>query len=172
MKMDSEINLLTKTASLWNNDSELLYNQESLERIIDDNNLLLINFLKLGVEKAKSVAYIQLPNGKATGFLVSKDLLLTNNHVFPEAETASQSKIIFNYEDDMFGNPELIDEYLCNPEKFFWTNKSLDYSIVKVNKNGTTPGNRWGHIPLLHQQIKLESGQSVNIIQHPKGRKK
>jgi hypothetical protein len=61
---------------------------ETLEKIIARSNLKPIAFLEGGLAVAKSVAHITLADGgMATGFLITKDLLLTNAHVFPDADS-------------------------------------------------------------------------------------
>ena len=56
-----------------------------LEKIIGENTLRPIAFLQQGLEVARSVAYIAVKSSherwSGTGFLVTEDLLLTNNHV-------------------------------------------------------------------------------------------
>ncbi|MGH1143110.1 trypsin-like serine peptidase [Bacillus pseudomycoides] len=191
------ISLSTREHGLWEGKDEKLEinkreneiaetDKRKFEIVIGDNNLLPINFLKRGVEKSKSVALIKFPNNASgTGFLVSKDLLLTNHHVFPEAQQAEEAEIIFNFESDIYGNPEPADIYVCNPTDFFWSNENLDYALVKVNKRSNLndvenvdyitkqllPGERWGFIPLV-SQTTIEINQRVNIIQHPEGRMK
>ncbi|HDR7567608.1 TPA: trypsin-like peptidase domain-containing protein [Bacillus mycoides] len=154
-----------------------------LERQINATNFLPISFLKFGVERSKPVVCIQLTNGGATGFLVSNDLLLTNHHVLPSVTEAEKAKAIFNFQNDINGNPEPIDVYTLNPKSFFYTNTELDYSLVRVNKKEPTelnnldenqqvvPGIRWGYIPLIAQKA-ITIGSFINIIQHPEIRKK
>ncbi|PET72774.1 hypothetical protein CN533_05055 [Priestia megaterium] len=189
------IRLRTLESHLFKKREELEFNTSSasVERIIKENNLLPINFLEKGIQRSKAVAFILLPNGGATGFLVGKDILLTNNHVFPNEQTAKEAKILFNFQENINGNPEPVDEYTCNPNDFFYTNVQLDYSLVKVNKkesnesynefknissknaileaNSFLPGERWGTIPLLGN-TKIQIGERVNIIQHPAMRRK
>ncbi|WP_044642340.1 trypsin-like serine peptidase [Risungbinella massiliensis] len=189
--MTNNINLSTREHSLWEGKNKKVETEtRGLELLVGDNNLLSISFLKRGIERSKAVALIKLPNGWATGFLVSKDLLLTNHHVFPTAQAANESQIIFNFENDIYGNPEPVDIYVGNSNDFFWSNESLDYALVKVNKRsnlnvienvdytnalGLTdkvqPGERWGFISLI-SQTNIGINQRVNIIQHPSGRMK
>lgn len=165
----------------------MIIESKVLERIIKDNNLLPINFLEKGVKKAKSVAFILLPDGGATGFLIGKDILLTNNHVLENEEVAKNAKILFNYQINIDGTNAPVDEYICDPDQFFYTNKDLDYSIVKIKKslNGesidakltttfesnSTPGEHWGVIPLI-EKAEVIIGKRGNIIQHPAMRRK
>ncbi|MES5866643.1 trypsin-like peptidase domain-containing protein [Bacillus cereus group sp. RP32] len=153
---------------------------------IGPNDLLPVAYLEMAIEKSKTVAFIELPNGGASGFLVGKDLLLTNNHVFPDASTANQAVIRFNFENDIHGNPKPNDDYYCNAGQFFYTNESLDFSLVKVNKikrddnpsnNVALPGERWGYNTIFSNpndgnKVTLTIEKNLNIVQHPGMRKK
>jgi|GEM_PF-1301916 len=150
-------------------DFELMsgYNLESstAEKImLNANNLLNIAWLNRGLELSKAVCRIVTPAGLGSGWLISSDLLLTNNHVLPDKETAEKSKVQFNYQKDWFGHPEPVQSFTLDANHFR-TNESLDYTIVRVNGN---PGNIFGYIDL-----KLRKNPVVNdyvsIIQHPNG---
>ena len=142
-----------------------------LEKIIGENTLRPIAFLQQGLEVARSVAYIAIKSSherwSGTGFLVTEDLLLTNNHVLPSADLLPNSIFRFNYEDDFQGHAQPINEYHSKPNGVFHTNWELDYTLVQVDGN---PGQKWGCLPLLPRDIKR--GERVNIIQHPAGRTK
>ncbi|MHB0864773.1 trypsin-like serine peptidase [Paenibacillus sp. SEL3] len=148
------------------------------EVLIGPNELLSVAFLEAAVEKAKTVSFIKLPNGGASGFLISNDLLLTNNHVFPDSKTADEAEINFNFDNDIHGNAKPYSVYFCNPNDFFYTNEQLDYSVVKVNRiiqNGSfqrsIPGNAQGFTPL-SPKLSVNVTDNLNIIQHPGMRRK
>lgn len=160
----------------------------NVEECIRERNLLPISFLEAGIQRAKSVAFIKKKKSGATGFLIAKDILLTNNHVFPGSEVAKECEVIFNFENDLNGNPKPIDVYTCNPEDFFYTNPTLDFSLVRINKKKTEggllprenklledsivfPGERWGYTPLISRE-KVDIGSALIIIQHPEMRAK
>jgi V8-like Glu-specific endopeptidase len=142
-----------------------------LEKIIGENTLRPIAFLQQGLDVARSVAYIAVKSSherwSGTGFLVTENLLLTNNHVLPSSDLLPNSIFRFNYEDDFQGHAQPIDEYHSKPNGVFYTNRELDYTLVQVDGN---PGQKWGWLPLLPRNIKR--GERVNIIQHPAGRTK
>jgi len=175
----SDIKMIRKYSTentYWNSNNEEFLNKN--EQDIETPDFFPVSFLEKAVQRAKSISFIKLPNGGASGFLVANDLLLTNNHVFPDAQTADSARVIFNYEQDIYGNPKISDEYLCNSEEFFYTNKELDYSLVAINRKQTDdttyvdlPGTKWGYISLL-KNIKIEIDVAINIIQHPKMRRK
>lgn len=107
----------------------------AIERIIGDSNLLPAYFLALGARKSDAVARIvKASGGRATGFLVSPSLLLTNHHVFNNAADARKAKIQFNYQKEMDGSDAEIDQYTTDPDDFFYANRSLDFALVRVQK--------------------------------------
>lgn len=138
------------------------------EKLVGENNLRPISFLTLGLERARSVAQIVVPQvGTGTGFLVAPGLLLTNNHVLPDAETAAAASARFNYEQDPAGELLASVYHRCAPDRFFLTDPVLDYSLVAVLGD---PGVRFGVIPVVPAGVQV--GSRVNIIQHPGGQPK
>lgn len=209
-------------------DGDTVFNLEdmpSVEKIIGENNLLPVYFLEVGAIKSKPVAKVVLSSGgSATGFLISPTILLTNNHVFGSSNSAKNAKIQFNYQKQSNGINAVVDEYTTDPDNLFYTNASLDFSIVRVAKHCsfantllprkaflteegeecideytpnpidsiipdipvridpkipnwrwkwkcTTAGSRWGYIRL-NRSPSYAVNQLVNIVQHPKGRRK
>ncbi|MBK5447506.1 trypsin-like peptidase domain-containing protein [Bacillus sp. TH22] len=144
------------------------------EQMILRNNLRQIATLQRAVHLAGAVARIllaPLPNGDTvvgTGFLIDKDLLLTNNHVFPTKESTIGAKIQFNYQKDLANNFLPVDEYSCESDVLFITDPELDYTVVKLNNN---PGAKWGFIGLPNE-TEISEGEDVFIIQHPGGAEK
>lgn len=142
-----------------------------LEKIIGENTLRPISFLQQGLQVARSVTHIGVKTSQGrwsgTGFLVTQDLLLTNNHVLPSSDLLPDTIFRFNYEENFQGEAQATDEYRAKPNGFFHTNQALDYTLVQLEGK---PGQRWGWLPLLPKGIN--SGNRVNIIQHPLGQPK
>ncbi|MDO0826035.1 trypsin-like serine peptidase [Desulfosporosinus nitroreducens] len=82
-----------------------------LEKIVLVNNLLNIAWLSRGLELSRAVARIVTPEGLGTGFLISSDLLLTNNHVLPNSALAGDSRVEFNYQKDWSGQLEPVQTF-------------------------------------------------------------
>lgn len=163
----------------------------ALERIIDESDLLPIMFLEQGARIQRSVARIVLKqshgglpagSGWGTGFLVSPDLLLTNNHVIPDTSTALKVHIQFNYQLSPNGIQNQTQYFSTAADNLLHTNKSLDYTLLRVNpgpipSDGAAtsgmapPGQHWGFIPI-NQTPNFRAQQHFNIIQHPAGRHK
>ncbi len=141
------------------------------EVVFDEPNFLNIWWLDKAINAARSVARIKfLSGGSATGFLVGSDILMTNNHVFEKENDAKNSIVQFNFR---LVDEEAIakkDEWECDPDALFKTDKNLDYSIVKLKtKAGKKAGDVWGVINP-HHNSRIVNGVRVNLIQHPKGR--
>ena len=85
----------------------------AIERIIGREDLFPISYLEAGLKAAASVCRIEIRDsigrvlGYGTGFLVSPSLLLTNNHVLENYDTAHFSVAQFNYEVDLALNERL-----------------------------------------------------------------
>lgn len=186
---------------------------EYLERLIGDNNLLPVGFLEEGAAVQRAVAKVQLPGASGTGFLVSNNILMTNNHVLRSKADARSAKIHFNFQNDIDGNTLSQDVYSTDPDSLFYTNPALDFTIVRVKSKSIfnypkfppllpipkfdglppidpranieqefdpfgfrpirwfkSPGSAWGFLPLGRRSFA--SGMHLNIIQHPRGRRK
>ncbi|MCV3215637.1 serine protease [Plectonema radiosum NIES-515] len=142
-----------------------------LEKIIGENTLRPISFLQQGLQAARSVAYIGVRTSQerwsGTGFVVTQNLLLTNNHVLPSSDLLPGTIFRFNYEENFQGEAQTTDEYRPKPNGIFHTNQTLDYTLVELEGE---PGKKWGWLPLMPKRIS--SGGRVNIIQHPSGQAK
>jgi V8-like Glu-specific endopeptidase len=70
----------------------------------------------------------------ATGFLVGKNYLLTNYHVFNEKDKDNIKKFIvkFRYEQNALGQNARTVEYYLDPESFCVSDEQLDYTLIRV----------------------------------------
>lgn len=148
------------------------------ERAIGNNDSLYSNFIELIALTKKKVARIVIKeNGKrtgfATGFMVSKNLMLTNWHVFQTKEMATSSEAHFFYEYDNLGHP--IDPVIFKmDESKFYNNKELDYCFVGIapmDVNNEYPLEDIGYLYLdkLVGKIGEVGVEKLNIIHHPLG---
>jgi V8-like Glu-specific endopeptidase len=140
------------------------------ERTLREQDFLPAWFLRVGFERARSIARIELSDGAqawfGTGFMVSPGLLLTNHHVLPNLEVARKARVFFDYEDDESGRQLSPQLFLAQPDRYFLNNELLDFALVAVDGD---PGHRWGTIPLRHRPSAVRPGARVNLIQHPRG---
>ncbi|QUW23700.1 DNA/RNA non-specific endonuclease [Sporosarcina sp. Marseille-Q4063] len=149
----------------------------AIERIIGQNDLFPISYLEAGRQAANPVCRIEIRDrigrvlGHATGFLVSPSLLLTNNHVLENYDTAQSSVAQFNYEVDLDLKERPMKSFRLTPERFFITDQKLDFTLVaieEVSADGTKVSD-FGFLPLISQTGKGLVGEYVSIIQHPSG---
>lgn len=141
------------------------------EKIINSNTLRPVAFLMGAVSAARAVTYLEVgpPSSRwsGSGFLVGRDLLITNNHVLPASELLADAVFRFNYQDDVHGRPAVPHNFHAHPDGILAANKKLDYTLVRLAGN---PGDEWGFLPL--RQPAVAVGDRVNIIQHPGGQPK
>jgi len=83
------------------------------EKIIGENTLRPIYMLELALAASKAVVHLQITktSGQAevgTGFMVARDLLMTNHHVIATPQDAAGTEVSFNYQLDRHGR-------LCEP---------------------------------------------------------
>src|SRR5215213_1813909 len=152
-----------------------------LERIINGNDLLNINYLDKGLLAAGAVGRVIVCGsdgellGYGTGSMISPRLMLTNNHVLADAETARQSQLEFNYQFDARGKPVPTEVFDLLPDDFFYTNRELDFSVVAVagrSQSGRASLADFGSLKLNREVGKVSPGESLTIIQHPGGNPK
>lgn len=152
----------------------------SKERIIGNSDLMGIEFLERGIAVGRFVGRVNIRNnsgvtvGFGTGFMVSPRLLLTNNHVLGNIQSAKSSLIEFDYQLDRRGVQLKIVPFRLQPEVFFLTSPALDYTLVAVGEKSLddAPISLYGWNRLIEAQGKILISQPVNIIQHPKGQHK
>ena len=141
-----------------------------VEAPIGEPNFKSIWWLEEALTAAKRVMRVKLPGGAASGFMIAADIMITNHHVFENADDAARAILQFNYRLTASGSPVHVDEWECDPDSLFEANPSLDYSICRVrHKDGIKAGDEWGYFDLRHG-VNSVVNQRVNIIQHPRGR--
>ena len=151
---------------------------DAYERYIGKNDLLPINYLGIGNIKSRSVGrlrYTDLSSNSlamATGFLISPDLMLTNHHVFQGKDLFKDAFIDFDYAYDASGQELTKIVFQINPEKFFYTFKDLDFTVVGIeakDQTGTHTIQERGYLILNPNTGKAGVGDSATIIQYPDG---
>jgi hypothetical protein len=123
------------------------------EKIIGGiSNLYEISILQRALQLSRAIARIVIPgSGLATGFMISHNVLLTNNHVFSSAADTNGARIQFNYQRDLFANIGPIEEYTLTSNSFIMSDSGLDFAIARFDY--ASPGIRWGYIPLAPSAI-------------------
>lgn len=161
--------------------------EDAHERYIDGNQLLPINYMALGLAKAESVGLVSYFDNvdrqpfKATGFLVSPRLLMTNRHVFP-VDTAldfknrfDDSTVQFGYQLGLDGRPGPTVTFDLDPDAFFYARKDLDLALVAVretDRTGRANLRSQGYLVLNGAIGKAGEGDFATVIQHAEGKLK
>lgn len=152
------------------------------ERMIGNNDLVHIIFLKKLQDISKTVGRITVmndmgtPKSFGTGFMVGKGLLLTNNHVLPSREDARNAFIDFNYELSNDGTIAAYHRFKINPEGLFITSDAsngLDYTLIEVLPQATNRSTKlledFGWNQLFPEKGKAIKGEAMIVVQHPEG---
>jgi V8-like Glu-specific endopeptidase len=141
---------------------------DTIEKIMGRQSTLLpVSFLERGVERSRQVALVRYDDGSSgSGFLVNKNIFVTNHHVVPDSRTARMATVIFNYQQSVDGQSLRPTELQLNPEDGFVTSSSPDDDWTLVRMQGN-PNDSWGAVPL--RSIDLSDLEYVNIIHHPYG---
>ncbi|WP_328418414.1 DNA/RNA non-specific endonuclease [Micromonospora sp. NBC_00389] len=148
-----------------------------LERIIQTNDLLGVDYLDGGVVAARGVGRVNIRDergrlvGYGTGSMVTPELLLTNHHVLPDEQVAERSSVEFDYQDGPDGRPLPLQGFTLDPERFFLADAELDFALVSV-KGTPAELSRFGFNRLIESEGKAIVGDFVSIVQHPRGEKK
>ncbi|MFH8803373.1 endonuclease [Streptomyces sp. NPDC017936] len=149
-----------------------------LERLMGRNDLTGVAFLEGGHLASRPIGRITVrsPVGghHGTGFMISPSLLMTNNHVLRSSEEAGRGVIAFDFQTGLDGLPLVPVVFALEPQRFFATDRDLDFSVVAVAERGERGAQladfHW--LPLDGAQGKAILGEFVNIIQHPNGEPK
>lgn len=153
------------------------YDSIAMERILGKSDLFPISYLQMGTNSGNSICRIQIRDdkgsfiGSGTGFLVSENVLMTNNHVIDSMRTALNSLVEFNYQDDVNFMPCPTCTFRLDPEQFFITDEELDFTLVALKDNPSSEKHPkdFGYLNLIPGEGKILEGEYVSIIQHPKG---
>lgn len=130
-----------------------------------------VEFFEQGLRAAEAVGRIETPVSFGTGFLVGMDLALTNNHVLDSEAFAEGSNLVLDAEENRFGDPKQMQVFRFRPDRFFATDRELDFTFVAVEPHSDEGAALadYGHHPLIAGEGKIRVGDSVNLVQHPGG---
>lgn len=148
------------------------------ESLIQDNDLVEINYLERGMMAARAVCRINVGalagDGSewGTGFLIGPRLLLTNAHVIGTQTDADRATVEFGYELDADGRLKRTTRFRLTPLDGWVTSPKteLDYTIVAIaerSDDGAKSIADLGYLRLEPRTGKIDVGQFCTIIQHP-----
>jgi len=149
----------------------------SPEAVHDTNDFQPAAFLADGaiVRRAVARVLVQAPNEStsASGFLISPDLFITNQHVLHNVSDCRNAVLIFDDEVDHTGKKVPRTLYRLAPDQvaLFSDEKVLDYAVVSIGERieGAATIEELGYCPLGFAPDRHRLGMNVNIIQHPNG---
>jgi S1-C subfamily serine protease len=136
------------------------------EKIIGENTLRDVYVLELALDAARAVVRVRTPSSLGTGFMVSRNLMMTNHHVIPDAGTAAESSFNFNYQMDRRRRATPVWTGSAQPGGLFYSNPALDVAVVEL----APPQVEFR--PLVLRGARAHVRQRVAIIQHPGGHHK
>ena len=123
-------------------------------------------FLAAGALAVPSVVRVRTPGFLGTGFLIARDIMLTNHHVIDSVKTAKASEVDFDYQAEIDGTFVRHVSHKVDASIFF-TSKEHDVSAVKVDlPDGPV------RTPLEISANLARVNDRVSIIQHPDGGRK
>lgn len=152
-----------------------------LERIIKGNDLVPVNYLERGAMSSRPVCRIRLMNsgqetvGFASGFLVARGVLLTNQHVFPTASHARFARAEFGYEHDLLGGDRVPRVFEFDLRVRPIIRGDLDFCLMAVRPESIDGQNNLddhGWLILDPTPRKTRPNEFLTIIQHPAGERK
>lgn len=155
--------------------------EQLFERVIAGNELQPANYLERGAMAARAICRVSMFDGAGveqgfgSGFLISPGVLITNNHVLPEAGWAGRSIAEFDYALDTYGEPMPTALFSLDPDALFVTSVGLDFTVVAVkpvSRGGAVSLSSFGWLPFIAQVGKVLEGEWLTIIQHPGGGRK
>ncbi|MBB4802107.1 V8-like Glu-specific endopeptidase [Flavobacterium nitrogenifigens] len=153
--------------------------EDTLELLtMGQSTLLPVNFLAKGVIKSKSVGKVEIKvSGNrynvGTGFLCKvKDIndlfFITNYHVINHKDDISRTRIIFDYELDIYGNTIQSKSFEIDVNGPWYCSeiREFDTTVFKL-KDEDNQLESYGYIEL--NEVTILKNDFVNIIQHPGG---
>ncbi|MEO0899455.1 MAG: endonuclease [Bacteroidota bacterium] len=146
----------------------------AVEAVQGMKDMVSSRFLHEGALRAKTVGRIGKYQGSeaiGTGFMISPNLLMTNQHVLENLEETRGCYVEFDFfysRDNTRVNSEIFE---LRPDGFYHSNAIHDYAIVMVSAisdGGIELGN-YGWNALSVPKSLPEPSDRLNIIHHPRG---
>ncbi|MBP6486420.1 MAG: DNA/RNA non-specific endonuclease [Ilumatobacteraceae bacterium] len=146
------------------------------ERSIGPDDMVDMSFLERALAAGRPVCRIVVElhgaSEFATGFMVSPRVMMTNQHVLPTADRAERARAEFDLRIDGAMQMHSGVPFAFRPDLFYASDKALDVAFVAVAAESIRGGRRlteFGHHRLFAAPRKIEPGDAITIIQHPRG---
>lgn len=148
---------------------ESIIGQDQRQHLYEYNGDLLDTVSRVSGSVAKLSMIKNTPNGPkryvCSGFLVDDSTLVTNEHCVADQETCANTKVIFGYEYNRFGQIPGMEQYDCLNVRA--VNFELDTAVLEL---AGEPGKRWNSLTL--GETPAQDGERLFIVQHPAGEPK
>jgi endonuclease G len=142
------------------------------------NDLQPISFLTEGTTVRRAIGKVIVDTNAfhrdGSGFLISPQLFMTNQHVIPDETAAQAAEVVFDYELDEHGRRRRTTRFALDPGRFALFSPEidgLDYAVIAVGDriDGTAQLTELGYCALSNTPDRHHLGMKINIIQHPEG---
>lgn len=146
----------------------------SNERMIGSrNNMVSIEFLERGLLAKRAVGKLSLPALGACGTCthVGENIVMTNYHVLPNHDLAKNWELQMGFEHQRVGTAQCTQYFELDPERFFLSNKVLDYSLVATKeRDGMDLADAFGVLHPQCDKFDCAIGDPAALIHHPHGK--
>lgn len=142
------------------------------------NDLQPVAFMTEGAAVRRAVAKVVVDaddyHAEGSGFLISPEVLITNQHVVRDAAAARRAVAVFDYELDENGERRTATHFRLDPDRLALYSPEvggLDYALIALGEriDGGATASDLGYCPLSNTPDRHIIGMNVNIIQHPGG---
>lgn len=145
----------------------------SNERMIGlRNNMVSVEFLELGLLAKRAVGKLSHPalDACATCAHVGHNIIMTNYHAIPHENLAEHWELQMGFEHQRVGAKKSTQYFDLDPERFFVSNKALDYSLVATKGNGCAGlADTFGTLYPQSDKFICPIGDPAALIHHPRG---
>jgi V8-like Glu-specific endopeptidase len=143
--------------------------ESKLEKIIGDRSYLqMISWLERGLECSTGVCRLVSSRSIGTGFRISRNLLVTNNHVIRNTTEANSFVAQFFFEERLDRKMREPVVVRLDPQRF-WSSEVLDTTIVGADLAEADATNSAIASLTISNRPDVKVGDPVSIIQHPLG---
>ena len=126
-----------------------------------------VALMKAARSVAKLIISRDLDTISCTGFMVSADVMVTNQHCIPSAASCSASYAKFGYERDRAGKLSEGQDFRC--VRLLDSDVGLDFAVIRL-EGAPGQSTRWGYLQWAERKHALD--EPLAVIQHPDGEPK
>ena len=148
------------------------------ERILGDASYELdlpVSYFEQLIVVARAVGLVEIKEAGGggrfgTGFMVGDGILVTADHVIPDASVAISGSVLLDYKEQANGTPATA-RFALEPGKLLIVDRAIGYALVAVSKR-SQDGRNLADFGVISSAAslgeKVEIGDRVNLVHHPK----